>query len=122
MSRRTSSTESTSGSVLSRRTRRLSQGGPVARRGAGVEELDAAAGDDERGGGELAVVLEVQEVVAELLLGEPVGRRVEVVGELPDGAEVGLLGAFAEPGELEVLVHPPTERGGHGKVLSQRGW
>ena len=61
----------------------------------------------------LSVVLEVQEVVADLLLGEPVGRGVEVVGELPDGAEVGLLGALAQAGELEVLVHPLAECRGH---------
>ena len=72
-------------------------------------------------GGELAVVLEVEEVVADLLLAEPVGRGVEVVGELPDGAEVGLLGALAEAGELKVLVHPLTEGRGHVQVLSQRG-
>ena len=55
------------------------------------------------------------------MLAEPVGRGVEVVGELPDRAEVGLLGALAQAGELEVLKHPLTEGRGHGKVLSQRG-
>ncbi len=85
-----------------------------------IEELDAAVGDAEGGGGEVAVVLEVEEVVADLLLGEPVGRGVEVVGELPDGAEVSVLGALAEAGELEVLEHPLTERGAHVLVLSQR--
>ena len=100
---------------------------PVAGRGVGVEELDAAVGDHERRGGELAVVLEVEEVVADLLLAEPVGRGVEVVGELPDGAEVGLLGALAEAGQLQVLEHPlaecrgPVECGRHRQVLSQKG-
>ena len=42
----------------------------------------------------MAVVLEVEEIVAELLLGESVGRGVEVVGELSDGAEVGVLSAL----------------------------
>ena len=37
------------------------EGGPVAGRGVGVEELDAAVGDAEGGGGEVAVVLEVEE-------------------------------------------------------------
>ena len=95
------------------------EGRPVAGSGVGIEELDAAVGDAERGGGELAVVLEVEEVVADLLLAEPVGRGVEVVGELPDGAEVGLLGALAEPGELEVLSHPLAECRGHVEVLWQ---
>ena len=61
-----------------------------------------------------------RKIVADLLLGEAVGRGVEVVGELPDGAEVGLLGALAEPGELEVLGHPLAECRGHVMVLSQR--
>jgi hypothetical protein len=51
-----------------------------------VEELDAGTGDYERDRGELAVVLQVQEIVADLLLGEPVRRCVEVIGQLSDGA------------------------------------
>ena len=46
------------------------------------------------------VILEVEEVVANLLFAEPVGRCVVVVGELPDGAEVGVLGTCAEAGQL----------------------
>jgi len=101
------------------------EGRPVARGGVGVEELDAAVGDHERAGGELPVVLEVEEVVADLGLGEPVGRGAEVVGELSDGAEVGLLGERAESGELQVLEHALAERRGpvgcvrHRRVLSQ---
>src|SRR3954454_11047335 len=71
---------------------------PVAGRGLGIEELDAAVGDHERPGGELPVVLEMEEVVADLMLAQTVGRSVEVIGELPDGAEVGLLSVFAESG------------------------
>ena len=85
------------------------ESGPVTRRGVGIEEPDAAASDDQRGRGELAVVLEVQQIVAGLLLGEPVRWGVEVVGQLPDGAEIGLLGALAQTGELEVLEHPLME-------------
>ena len=36
---------------------------------------------------------------------EAIGRRMEVRGELSDGAEIGLLSAWAEAGELEVLGH-----------------
>jgi hypothetical protein len=49
-----------------------------------------------------------------------------VVGELPDGAEVGLLGALAEAGQLKVLEHPLAEGRRlaeyrrHLRVLSQR--
>ena len=94
--------------------------------GVGVEELDGAVGDHQRSGGELAVVLEVEEVVADLVLGEAIGWGVEVVGEFADGAEVGLLGARAEAGQLEVLEHAPAECGGraecrgHRQVLWQR--
>ena len=69
----------------------------------------------------------MEEVIADLLLGEPVRRCVEVVGELSDGAEVGLLGTLAEAGQLEVLGHPlaerrgPVECGRHRQVLSQNG-
>ena len=93
---------------------------PVAGRGVGGEELDAAGGDSQRGGGELAVVLQVEEIVADLLFTESGGRGVEVVGELPDGAEGGLLGAIAEAGQLQVLEHPLAECRGHLQVLSQR--
>src|SRR4051812_25497911 len=55
------------------------------------------------------------------MLAESVGRSIEVVGELADGAEVGLLGVFAESGQLKVLKHPLAECRGHRKVLSQRG-
>ena len=50
------------------------EGGPVSRCGVRIEELDPAVSDAEGSGGEVAVVLEVEEVVADLLLGEPVGR------------------------------------------------
>src|SRR5262249_58165159 len=72
------------------------------------------------GGGELGVVLEVEEVMAELMLTEPIGRGVEVVGELSDRAEVGLLGALTQAGELKVLEHPLAECRGHVLVLSQK--
>ena len=38
-----------------------------------------------------------------------VRRGVEVIGELPDSAEIGLPGALAEAGELKVLEHPQAE-------------
>ena len=98
----------------------LSCARPVTRRGVGIEEPDAAASDDQRGRGELAVVLEVQQIVADLLLGEPVRWGVEVVGQLPDGAEIGLLSTLAQTGELEVLEHPLMEWRGHVLVLAQR--
>jgi hypothetical protein len=85
------------------------EGGPVSRCGVRIEELDAAVSDAEGSGGEVAVVLEVEEVVADLLFGESVGRSVEVIGEHPDGAEVGVLSALAQAGELEVVGQALTE-------------
>src|ERR1700733_12563108 len=70
------------------------QGRPIAGDGVRIEELDTAVSDAEGGGGELAIVLEVEEVVAELRFGEPVGWGLEVIGELSDGAKVRLLGAL----------------------------
>ena len=62
----------------------------------------------------------MEEVLADLLFGESIWRDVEMVGQLPDGAEVSLLSAFAQTGELEVLKHPLTKRRAHVLVLSQR--
>ena len=73
------------------------EGGPVSGGGVRIEELDAAVSDAEGSGGEVAVVLEVEEILAELLLGEAVGRGAEVLGEHADGTEVGVLGAGARP-------------------------
>jgi hypothetical protein len=95
------------------------EGGPVARAGVRIEEFDTAVGDAEGSGGEVADVLEVEEEVADLGLGEAIGRDAVVGGELSDGAEVGVLSAVAEAGELEILAHALTEGGGHGRALSQ---
>src|SRR5262249_5665930 len=73
----------------------------------------------ERRGGEPPMVLEVEEGVAALMLAEPVGRSVEVVGALPDGTEVGFLGVIAESGQLKVLEHPLAECRSRGQVPSQ---
>jgi hypothetical protein len=58
------------------------------------------------GPGHLLVVGEVEEVLAEILLGEPVRAGVEMLGELADGGDVTLLCAGREPSELHVLGHP----------------
>jgi hypothetical protein len=90
----------------------------------GVEETDAVKGDLERGGGELLVVLEKQEVFAQLLFGELVGRPAEVRRQLPDGAEIGFLRPLAQAGQLQVLLHPGAQGSrlsrSHRQVLSQR--
>src|SRR5208337_4737240 len=92
------------------------ESGPVAGRGVGVEELDGAVGDVQRTGGELSVVLEMEQVVANLRFIQDVRRRVEVDCESPYGAEVNVLSALAQAGELKVLVHLLTECGGHAAI------
>ena len=57
----------------------------------------------------MAFVLEVEQVLAELLLGDLIGRLVEVGGEPLDGADVSFLSSLGESGELEILVHALDE-------------
>jgi hypothetical protein len=81
---------------------------PIAWLGVGIEELDAAHGDLQRAGGELLFVLKVEDVLANPALGKLVGRRVEMCGQLPHGAEVGPLSAVAQAGELKIFRHAST--------------
>jgi hypothetical protein len=74
----------------------------------GVEDHDGATGDSEGGESEVVVILQMEEEVADLLFAEPIWRGVEVVGQLHDGSEIGLLSAFAQTSELEILEHPLT--------------
>jgi hypothetical protein len=62
----------------------------------------------------------MKEVAADLLLAEPVRGSVEVVSQLPHGAELSLLSALTQTSDLEILEHPLTERCGHVLVLWQR--
>jgi hypothetical protein len=98
---------------------------PLTRLGVSEEEPDAVERHADGRRGKSGLVLEVEEVVAELGFGELVGRTAEVPGELAYFAEAGLLGAEAEAGKLQVLAHALTEgRGpgrGHEKLLSQWG-
>jgi hypothetical protein len=94
-----------------------SEGGPVSGCGVSIEELDAAVSDAEGSGGEVPLVLEVEEVLADRLFGELVGWGAEVIGEHPDGAEVGVPSAGRESGELEVVGQAEAEFGVHVKVL-----
>jgi hypothetical protein len=100
------------------------EGLPLAGLGVAEEEADAVERHLDGGRSERCLVLEVEEVFAELGLGEPVGRAAKVAGELTDFAQVSLLRASAEAGDLEVLPHALTEgRGpdrGHERCLSQR--
>ena len=65
--------------------------------------------------------LQVQPIVADLLVAEPVWRGVEVSGHSSDGVDIGLLGALTQAGELEVVKHPLTESRGRAMVVSHDG-
>jgi hypothetical protein len=73
------------------------------------EELDPAQGDREAGAGEVLDVDQVQKVLAKVLFAEPIGRPVEVTGELPDGVGVGFLGPCRQASELHILGHALAE-------------
>ena len=84
--------------------------GEVAPQGGLVEELDAAEGDGDGGPGELAHTREVDEVRADLLVGELVWRSVVEAGQSGDGADIGELGLLGEPAQRHVLPHTLLER------------
>ena len=83
--------------------------GPVASAGVVVEELDAAQGDGDGRPRVLLEIGEVEEILAEFLLGDPVGRFVVVFRQLADGAQVGLLGFLGHAAELHVFEHALSE-------------
>lgn len=85
------------------------------------EELDAAQGDGEAGTGVVFYVCEVEEVGAQILFGEKVGRLVEVGGECPDGMQVRLLGPCGEAPKLHILGHALSKRR-HGVSFLGGGW
>ncbi len=60
----------------------------------------------------------MEEVLAEVLVGDPVRRFVDVFGQLADGADVGLLGPGREPSQRHVLEHALAQRC-HDDLLSR---
>ncbi len=78
---------------------------PVARHGMGVEELDATEGHAEGAGSESTALLEMEEVVADLRLGETIGRQPVLSGQMPDAAEIPLLGTGGQPNQGQVGEH-----------------
>ena len=68
-------------------------GGPGTAEGLLPEQLDGADGLGGAGAGEATFGLEVEEVLAQFLGGDLLGGAVEVLAELADAGQVGLLGA-----------------------------
>jgi len=81
------------------------------------KELDVAQGDRDGGPRIVLDLGEMEEVLAEVLVGDQVRRFAEVLGQLADGADVSLLGARRERAELHVLEHALAQRC-HGGLLS----
>jgi hypothetical protein len=71
-----------------------------------VEELDPTERDGGGGAGHLLLVSEVEEVLAQVLLAQPIGAGVEVGGKVANRGDVALLGSGGEPPQLHVLDHP----------------
>jgi hypothetical protein len=73
------------------------------------KELDAAQGDGETRTSEVLHIDQIEEVLPKFLLADPVGRFVEVDGELTDGMDVRYLGSCGEPPKLHILDHALAE-------------
>jgi hypothetical protein len=86
------------------------QGGPLPLERLLIEELDPAQGDGGGGAGDLLLVRQVQEVLAQILLVELVRAAVMVLRQLADGGHIALLGSCREPPQLHILNHPLTQR------------
>ena len=78
-------------------------GGPGAAEALLPKEFEGADGLGGTGAGEAAFGLEVEEVLAEFLGGGLLGGLVEMLGELADAGEVGLLGAGEDREQAQVL-------------------
>lgn len=78
-------------------------GGPGAAEGFLPEHLDGADGLGGTGTGEATLGFEVEEVLAQLLGRDLLGGFVEVLGELADASEVGLLATRQQGQEAQVV-------------------
>ena len=70
-----------------------------------VEELEAAQGDAAGGAGVGFDVFQEEEITAQLLCADFIRRLVLMLGQLPDGADIHLLGALRHALQLQVLDH-----------------
>ena len=81
----------------------LDLGGPGTAKGLLPEHLEGADGLSGGGTTEATLGLEVEEVLAQLLGHDLLGGFVEVLCELADAGEVGLLGAGQEGEQAQVV-------------------
>jgi len=88
---------------------RETEEGPLSTEGGFEEELDAAQRDGEARAGEVLDVDEIEEVLAELCLGDPIEWFAQMRGELADCVDVGFLGPCGETPKLHILDHATAE-------------
>ena len=88
---------------------------PATFAGFGKEELNPGEGNTHGTVGELLLVLEHEEVVAELGFGDLLWGRFAIIRQLPYGTEIASVSPFGQAAKVEVF--------GHGfVVLSAEEW
>jgi len=91
--------------------------GQRAPEGVPKEELDGEEVDAYGALGQAAGLGEMDEELSDLVFGELVGGSVEVACEVPDGFDVGSLGAFGQAAQAHVLNHTASQFGHDGLLL-----
>ncbi len=84
--------------------------GPFSRTGVGVEELEAGVGDLERVGFPVLIVLDEQQVAAEIIFAGGLRRLAKPLRELAHGAEIGFVGSLSQASQLHVVQHLQGQR------------
>ena len=95
----------TVGSLVCLGMRSLLEGGPLSGTSAGVKELESGVRDLEGIALPLLVILDVQQIASQVVLGRLIGRLLEPLCELTDGAEIGFMCPVGEASQLHVVEH-----------------
>jgi hypothetical protein len=83
---------------------------PIARASELKEPLDPVLSDVDGTWLPLELVLDVEQVVSDIVLGSRVGITLKKLGEFSDSSSVGFLSSFGESIKLEVLLEPDEDR------------
>jgi hypothetical protein len=70
-----------------------------------VKELNATEGNGASTTRVVLDIFDIKEILAEFFFRDLIGRFKEMFGQLTDGSDIHLLGAFRETSELKVLDH-----------------
>jgi len=90
----------------------------VAAEGLAIEEAPGAAGELIVAVGDVLLLEEVEQVGADVLAAEEIGRGVEVGGEAGGASDVSIDGRLGEVAEGHVVDHAATQ-GGHVRLLCE---